>query len=380
MQGWRKQMEDAHVVRGSLGGRGSTCGLLSLFGVFDGHGGSEVARFCSKHMPGQIIKFMSGNKEVSDEALIGAFHSIDDLLQHPVHQKELASLRDRISQESPLDCDDEQLVKVATLMAFKEADGRRNGKDHACVSKDKVLANMMQLKHMQSKIRKKKQPAGLDAMRTADNVGSTAVCVLLSKSEIICANAGDSRAVLCRSGNALALSHDHKPNCPSEMQRVINAGAYVQECHSGNQNIFRVNGILSMSRAIGDLRFKNRDDLAPTEQAVCATPDITRTPLLPEDEFIVVACDGVWDVKTNQEVCDFIRTRLRNSLPVTKIIEELLDACLAENPAKTSGLGCDNMTCIVVHLASSMDAKCCPAKTKGSFASRVATFTKHILR
>ena len=48
MQGWRKQMEDAHVVRGSLGGRGSTCGLLSLFGVFDGHGGSEVARFCSK--------------------------------------------------------------------------------------------------------------------------------------------------------------------------------------------------------------------------------------------------------------------------------------------------------------------------------------------
>lgn len=287
-------------------------------------------------------------------------------------------MRDSISRESPLECDDEQLIKMATLMAFKEGGGRTNGRGNARVSKEKVLLKALQLKQLRSQMQQQKQSADFDAMSSADNVGCTSVCVLLSNSEVICANAGDSRAVLCRSGKALALSHDHKPDNPAERQRVMNAGANVQEVGSGKQKIFRVNGILNMSRAIGDLRFKKRTDLAPNEQAVCATPDITRTPLLPEDEFIVIACDGIWDVKTNQEVCSFIRSRLRDSLPLSRIIEELLDECLSEDPAKTSGVGCDNMTCMVVQLASGMNAKC--SATKDGFASRVASFTKHIFR
>merc|ERR1712224_469129 len=70
----------------------------------------------------------------------------------------------------------------------------------------------------------------------------------------------------------------------------------------------------------------------------------------PDDEFIVLACDGVWDVKSNDQVCSFIRGGLRRGQEITTIIENLLDECICEDPKKTGGLGADNMTCIVIKL------------------------------
>ena len=68
--------------------------------------------------------------------------------------------------------------------------------------------------------------------------------VLITESDIYCANSGDSRAVMCLNGQVVDLSYDHKPTNPYEKERILKEG--------GNVVDGRVNGELSLSRAIGD--------------------------------------------------------------------------------------------------------------------------------
>ena len=72
--------------------------------------------------------------------------------------------------------------------------------------------------------------------------------MLITGSEIYCANAGDSRTVMCERGQAVELSFDHKPDLPEERNRIMKAGGEVVEG--------RVNGMLALSRAIGDFDYK----------------------------------------------------------------------------------------------------------------------------
>ena len=84
-----------------------------------------------------------------------------------------------------------------------------------------------------------------------EDAGCTANVVLVTMDKIYCANSGDSRAVLCEDGNAVALSHDHKPDNEEEKQRIVNANGFV--------SFSRTNGVLSLSRAIGDFDYKGND-------------------------------------------------------------------------------------------------------------------------
>lgn len=114
--------------------------------------------------------------------------------------------------------------------------------------------------------------------------------VLVTPSFIYCANAGDARSVACINGRAVELSKDHKPTLPLERQRIVAAGHFVQE--------ERVDGALAISRALGDWEYKN-PKLAPEKMAVSGVPDVSRTPISGELEFIICACDGIWDCMTS---------------------------------------------------------------------------------
>merc|ERR1719498_584810 len=100
----------------------------------------------------------------------------------------------------------------------------------------------------------------------ADNVGCTAICVLVRKQDVLAANAGDSRAIMCRGGQAVELSFDHKPASEVEKTRIEAAGGYLEESAGGA----RVNGNLNLSRAIGDLEYKKSKDLGPEAQIICS--------------------------------------------------------------------------------------------------------------
>lgn len=131
--------------------------------------------------------------------------------------------------------------------------------------------------------------------------GTTAVVALFIGKKGFIANVGDTRAVLCRDGVPLRVSLDHKPELPTESQRIKNLGGTVTTTYnSAGQATSRVNGMLAVSRALGDI---------PLQPYVSSDPEI-HGPLNLDtesrDQFVVLACDGVWDVLTDEEATSIV--------------------------------------------------------------------------
>ncbi|KAK4734678.1 hypothetical protein R3W88_008939 [Solanum pinnatisectum] len=124
-------------------------------------------------------------------------------------------------------------------------------------------------------------------------IGSTAVVAVVGEEEFVVANCGDSRAVLSRAGVAVPLSIDHKPDRPDELDRIENSGGKVI-----NWNGQRVLGVLATSRSIGDMYLK---------PYVIPDPEVVVSKRSDEDEFLILASDGLWDVIPNDVACDVTR-------------------------------------------------------------------------
>mmetsp|Transcript_22595 Transcript_22595/g.31835 ORF Transcript_22595/g.31835 Transcript_22595/m.31835 type:complete len:422 (+) Transcript_22595:86-1351(+) len=127
--------------------------------------------------------------------------------------------------------------------------------------------------------------------------GSTSVTCVVAKtanggSVLHTANVGDSRAILIRNGKAVRLTIDHKASLPEEAKRIVDAGGFI-----GRNK--RVNGVLAISRALGDHMLKEND-------VVSAVPHTSETVLTNADSHLILACDGVWDVLSDQEAADLV--------------------------------------------------------------------------
>ncbi|XP_059646019.1 protein kinase and PP2C-like domain-containing protein isoform X2 [Cornus florida] len=158
--------------------------------------------------------------------------------------------------------------------------------------------------------------------------GCTAVVALIIGNKLLVANAGDCRTIVCRTGGPCALSKDHVASCLEERERVIKAGGQVK----WQVDTWRVGAAaLQVTRSIGD------DDLKP---AVTAEPEITETILSLEDEYLVIASDGLWDVMDNAEVVSIIKDTVKEPGMCSK----RLATEAAERGSK------DNITVIVVFL------------------------------
>jgi len=191
--------------------------------------------------------------------------------------------------------------------------------------------------------------------------GCTAVVVLVLHGgpdgpKLICANAGDSRAMVSRLGKVVDLSEDHKPADAGETARITKAGGFVKHMPGGA----RVMGDLNLSRALGDLRYKKNSEIPAAEQIVTGFPDVWTVPLKPdEDEFLVLGCDGIWETNSNQDAVDHVRSRLlvregaeeTESPKLSGICAEICDKGLCPSmDASCDGKGCDNMTFMVVQM------------------------------
>eukprot|EP00331_Platyophrya_macrostoma_P024731 CAMPEP_0176439384 /NCGR_PEP_ID=MMETSP0127-20121128/19909_1 /TAXON_ID=938130 /ORGANISM="Platyophrya macrostoma, Strain WH" /LENGTH=300 /DNA_ID=CAMNT_0017823639 /DNA_START=53 /DNA_END=955 /DNA_ORIENTATION=+ len=271
MQGWRVNMEDSHIAKFNIAPD------VHIFGVFDGHGGKEVALFVERHFIAELLSNENFKKGIYDKALTETFLRMDELLVTPEGRKEINILK--------------------------------NGDDG-----------------------KGYQPESF--------AGCTANVALIAKGELIVANAGDSRCIISSKGVAIEMSEDHKPELPRERERVQKAGGYISEG--------RINGNLNLSRALGDLEYKKNTELGPGEQLISSVPEIKRRMLTADDEFIVIGCDGIWETLSNQSIAEFMGQRIYSATNISKAIEEFLDKILA--PDTMGGVGCDNMTCVVIQL------------------------------
>ncbi|XKL64067.1 hypothetical protein PGB90_004153 [Kerria lacca] len=195
-----------------------------------------------------------------------------------------------------------------------------------------------------------------DSMRTLpelasgeDKSGSTAVCALVSPQQIFVANCGDSRAVLCNSANPAFSTQDHKPVLPGERERIQRAGGiksqalfrFLIQLINCRVMIQRINGSLAVSRALGDYEYKNVEGRGPCEQLVSPEPEIFVRDRDEKDEFLVLACDGVWDVMSNEDICNFIRSRLLITDDLESITNQVVDTCLHKDSR-------DNMSIVLV--------------------------------
>ena len=284
MQGWRKRMEDSHISDLNK----STGGKLHVFGVFDGHGGKEVAQFVKVHFTEELINnasFKSGNLK---KALAETFLRMDEMCLETAGKLELKKYAKQSKEEDEVISQKEKNNKQMDL--FKQILGQ---------SKEEEDVAMM--------------------------TGCTAnVCVIdEANKKIYCANSGDSRAVLCKNGVAYPLSVDHKPDLDSEKNRIYKADGWVSEG--------RVKGNLNLSRSLGDLEYKQNKRLAPEDQMITAYPEIIIEPLNTDVNFLILGCDGIWDCMTNQEICDFVTERLKKDpkQKLSKIIEEIMEKILA---------------------------------------------------
>ncbi|KAK6947912.1 PPM-type phosphatase-like domain [Dillenia turbinata] len=176
-------------------------------------------------------------------------------------------------------------------------------------------------------------------MEGVNTVGSTAAVVVVTKEEVVVANCGDSRVVLCRGGAALPLSSDHKPDRPDEMKRVEAVGGRVI-----NWNGFRVLGVLATSRSIGDYYLK---------PYVSSEPEVTVSKRTELDSFLIIASDGLWDVILNEVACDVVSRcldgQLRKSSEAVKGNHAAEAAALLAELAMAKG-STDNISIVVVEL------------------------------
>ena len=195
--------------------------------------------------------------------------------------------------------------------------------------------------------------------------GSTATVLLARPGRLVAANVGDSRAVLARAGGAaLDLTTEHRLDGPSpaaaaEVARVLAAGGWIDDG--------RVCGVLAVSRAFGDPGLK-RAGLARTlrqgvadgwwgaafaaahstfaADPVIPTPDVTEVSTRPDDEFVIVASDGLWDVMGSRDAVALARRALRRGAGPTGAAEALASAAAKRRTE-------DNVAVVVVDLQGS---------------------------
>lgn len=163
----------------------------------------------------------------------------------------------------------------------------------------------------------------------AGNMGTTANILMMKNNYIYLANVGDSLTVIYKNGQAIRLNQEHKTTLPSEYTRINKSGSKIMNNRiEGRLNLTRAIGIYNIT--LGDLTFKNNQDLKFYEQAVIAYPEITKLKLTKDIEFIMMGCDGVWDCVDIQKLCEHISLKLKSKRKISEIQAELFDQIIAK--------------------------------------------------
>ncbi|KAL6134212.1 hypothetical protein ACLB2K_066445 [Fragaria x ananassa] len=311
MQGWRSTMEDAHAALLDLDNS------TSFFGVYDGHGGKAVANFCAKYLHLQVLNqeaYLTGDLGTS---LHKAFLRMDEMMRGQRGWRELAVLGDKIDKVSGL--------IEGFIFTPKSAEAKRSAFND-------------QMDQWSSE-------EGPHSDFDGPTSGSTACVAVIRNNQLVVANAGDSRCVISRKGQAYPLSKDHKPDIENEKERILKAGGFIQ--------VGRVNGSLNLARSIGDVEFKQNKQLPVEKQIVTANPDVQSVEICDDDEFLVIACDGIWDCMSSQQLVDYVREQLKHENKLSVVCERVFERCLAPS---TGGEGCDNMTMILVQFKNPVNS------------------------
>jgi len=309
-QGARMTMEDAYsFVVDFAGVRGQ-----GFFAIFDGHAGPEAAEWCGNHFHERFLSDLKENPEMSiTDVMNKTFLAVDHDLSNLSEDKGLSSGCTAVTAFLRLEDQQGNQTFLQNQSSFGELSAASSTDE---TSTDVRMADPLQDLSLQ---REKKSNSGRGGFRNA--VRSLATSVTRSRPSspapsstprssspntqhpplfetstlglrrvLYTANAGDARAVLSRAGKAVRLTYDHKGADKQEAKRIQDAGGFVLNN--------RVNGVLAVTRSLGDSSMK---------EFVVGSPYTTETPLTANDEFLILACDGLWDVASDQKAVELVR-------------------------------------------------------------------------
>ncbi|EAA27462.1 hypothetical protein GE21DRAFT_4762 [Neurospora crassa] len=268
------------------------------FAIFDGHAGTFAADWCGKKLHIILEDIIKKNPNAPiPELLDQTFTTVDTELEAlPLKNSgctaAVAVLRWEDRVPSNQSATGSQAIAPAVVKATEDALKVEDGQSEKSLNSSIPEATHAKLKNSATRQR-----------------------VLYT------ANVGDARIVLCRSGKALRLSYDHKGSDENEGKRIANAGGLILNN--------RVNGVLAVTRALGDTYIKD---------LVTGHPYTTETVIQPDwDEFMIIACDGLWDVCSDQEAVDLVRDIQEPVIAAKKLVDHAL-----------SRFSTDNLSCMIV--------------------------------
>ena len=193
-----------------------------------------------------------------------------------------------------------------------------------------------------------------------DTSGSCGVMAMIKHNKLIIANIGDSRIVLFKNGRIFFETEDHKPNSEKEKERIKNSGGQIYQSQSLIPIYQKINlpwrvlpGRLSVSRTFGDVQAKT-DKFGGKSGVIIPTPDITEFDLDESFDFMVIGCDGIFDVISNEQIFDIWKIVLNEQrfkdfetgiVDYNVLCGDFADAIIKSSLFKNSY---DNVSCIVV--------------------------------
>ncbi|KAG6830171.1 hypothetical protein H0H92_001900 [Tricholoma furcatifolium] len=340
-RGTRRTMEDAHsfvVDFDAVRGQG-------FFAVFDGHAGKHAAEWCGSHFHEYFLASLHTSPTMPiPDILNETFHKVDEALSRMCEESEgkihsgctavtaFLRIEDADGHQSFISASPSSPSSASSISgpnnepesphsSGAESTGSVNGEQKKPKKKKSSSSSRFKkaLMSLASGI------AGSSSSPPTPRSGSPvpshialAMTVTVPPSEsrrvLYTANAGDARAVLCRGGKAVRLTYDHKGSDKQEAKRITDAGGFVM---SG-----RVNGVLAVTRSLGDSSMK---------EFVVGSPYTTETELCDEDEFLVLACDGLWDVANDQSAIDLVREIPDAQVASAKLLKYALSRHTTDN-------------------------------------------------
>lgn len=323
IQGRRPRMEDRFsvLIDEDTG--------ISLYGIYDGHGGESAAEFVERSLFKTLLKRLQLAKSQSNQKQ--ADGSGSDSSPSPPLSKSASSASVPKSTFSPINIfkssssacvsKSPSSSSVSKPTNSKDSctqnDGAGGSEEKKSKPTDETQSSCSRAAHQNTR----RLPFSLTshfakllteeilavdkrllslAKQANDAAGTTALVAIVYEGQLIVANVGDSRGVICDSkGNTIPLSFDHKPQQIKEHRRIKEAGGFITF-----NGVWRVAGILATSRALGDFPLKDRN-------LIIAEPDILTFDLKDmKAQFMILASDGLWDEFSNEEAVAFVRENM----------------------------------------------------------------------
>ena len=340
VQGWKKSMEDFIV---DFTGENKEK-FLNVFGIFDGHGGSEVPKYLSVHFVEFLEKSPNFQNGKFKDALNETFFKIDESFKSEEAQKELLKYSEELKPSK------EQEIKTINNLC---APGEKLNEDE--------LEQIMTFNEVFD-------PRNIENANIAEFTGSTGIILFLGDKNIYVANAGNSRCLIIgKDGKIIKATKDHTMNDPEEKKRVELARSFNEEEEKKKEEEQGHTEYLDSTRGFGDWEFKGNEWIDQKDQEVSVEPDILEAPIN-DVQYLIMGSHGMFegsndnenDDTVNKNVCNFFMENIKNNpdKAYSEIIKEYFEQIIPEkNEGNNNIKGLDNMSCIVINLINEEIAK-----------------------